>query len=141
MQLQWPATAAHRIDQVIEQYPNSVALKDGYGHILTYSEMNERVVGISTALRDQNSESMKQAVLGVFQMPSADWICSLLAIHRVGAVYLPLDLQNSIPEAARPAVLLVDKETVGQVNQIDRSGLVAVINANLVISCPNLFSS
>lgn len=137
VQLEWPATVAHRIDQVIAQYPDAVALKDGYGHELTYKAMENRVNSISSALRAQLSESdLQQAVVGVFQMPSADWICSLVAINRVGGIYLPLDLRNSIPrlksnvEAARPAVILADNETVGQVKQIDVNDLAVVINVS-----------
>lgn len=33
--------------------------------------------------------------IAVFQEPKTDWICSLLAIMRIGASYLPLD--TSIP--------------------------------------------
>jgi hybrid polyketide synthase/nonribosomal peptide synthetase ACE1 len=32
--------------------------------------------------------------LGVVQNPSADWICSMLAVLRVGATCVPLDLRN-----------------------------------------------
>ena len=136
MQLEWPPTVAHRIDQMIAQYPNSIALKDGYGRELTYTAMDKRVNSISSALRVQLPENNEQAVVGVFQMPSADWICCLVAINRVGAIYLPLDLRNSIPrvksnvEAARPAAILADNETVGQVKQIDPNELAVVINVS-----------
>lgn len=136
MQLQWPATVAHRIDQVIAQYPENVALRDGYGNKLTYAAMDGRVNSISSALRSQIPEDDRQAVVGVFQMPSADWICCLLAIHRIGAIYLPLDLRNSIPrlkrnvEIARPVAILVDNETVGRVGEVDVNGLAIILNVS-----------
>lgn len=136
MHLEWPATVAHRIDEMIAQYPNSIALKDGYGRILTYTEMDKRVNSISGALRVQLPANNEQAVIGVFQMPSADWICSLVAINRIGAIYLPLDLRNSIPrlrsnvEATRPAAILSDNETVSQIKQIDPNEDAIVINVS-----------
>ncbi|RDL30421.1 uncharacterized protein BP5553_10299 [Venustampulla echinocandica] len=136
VQLEWPATVAHRIDQIITQYPDSIALKDGYGRKLTYTAMDKRVNSICSALRVQLPENNEQAVVGVFQMPSADWICCLVAINRVGAIYLPLDLRNSVPrlksnvESARPAAILADNETVGQVKQIDLNELAVVINVS-----------
>lgn len=93
MTLQWPVTVADRIDEVIAQNPDAIALKDGHGRVLTYAQMDQRVESIATALVERLSASSghhKDQVVGVFQMPTADYICSLLAIHRVGAVYLPL---------------------------------------------------
>ncbi|KAL2198349.1 BcPKS5, polyketide synthase [Corynascus similis CBS 632.67] len=126
LKLEWPATVAHRIDQVIAENPNSVALKDGLGHVLTYAEMDARVETIARALGDRlpKGNNEKPPVVGVFQMPSADWICSLVATHRVGAVYLPLDLRNSIPrlksnvQVARPGVILADAETLGRTPEL-----------------------
>ena len=136
LKLEWPATVAHRIDQVIAQHGTSVALKDGYGRVLTYAEMDSRVEAIARALRNKLPQSNDKApVVGVFQMPSADWICSLVAIHRVGATYLPLDLRNSLPrlksnvEAARPSAILADAETLSRVTELGINGnKVDVIN-------------
>lgn len=82
---------------MIAQFPDAIALKDGYGRILTYTDMDKRVNSIATALRAQLPDNEEQSVVGIFQMPSADWICSLIAINRIGALYLPLDLRNGIP--------------------------------------------
>jgi len=37
------------------------------------------------------------ANVAVYQEPSVDWVCSMLAIMRVGAVFVPLDLRISAP--------------------------------------------
>jgi hybrid polyketide synthase/nonribosomal peptide synthetase ACE1 len=98
--------------------------------------MDKRVSSIASALCVQLPENNEQAVVGVFQMPSTDWICCLVAINRVGAIYLPLDLRNSIPrlksnvDAARPAAILADNETVGQIKQIDLNEHAVVINVS-----------
>ncbi|KAL6903335.1 BcPKS5, polyketide synthase [Trichoderma evansii] len=139
MPLEWPATIAHRLDQVIAQHPDSVAVKDGFGRVYTYAALDERVESIAhTLLEKLPDQSHEQSVVGVFQTPSADWIASMIAILRVGAVYLPLDLKVSIPrlksyvKTAQPAVILSDSETVARTPDIgvgDEDG-VAVINVS-----------
>src|SRR5947209_8494819 len=115
MPLEWPATVAHRIDQVIAQHPDNPAVKDGSGRVLSYADLDARAESIARALRAQlPDQSLQQSVVGVLQTPAADWIASLVAILRVGAVYLPLDLKVSAPrlkgyvKAARPAAILAD---------------------------------
>ncbi|KAI9934804.1 hypothetical protein ASPWEDRAFT_175532 [Aspergillus wentii DTO 134E9] len=121
--MQWPQTVAHRIDQMIQQTGKKTALKDGSGKSLTYKEMGRRIDSITEALRKAGVP--KGAVVGVMQEPSADWICSMLAIFRTGAVYLPLDLRNSIHrtksaiQTTKPVVLLVDHSTAGATDSLD----------------------
>ncbi|KAJ4855607.1 AMP-binding enzyme domain-containing protein [Trichoderma breve] len=137
MPLEWPVTIAHRLDQVIAQNRDSVAVKDGFGHVYTYAALDERVESIARALVEKlPDQSNEQSVVGVFQTPSADWIASMIAILRVGAVYLPLDLKVSIPrlkgyvKTARPAVILSDSDTAARTPEIGVGAEdgVAVIN-------------
>ncbi|KAK8068655.1 polyketide synthase PksB [Apiospora saccharicola] len=116
MELQWAPTLAHRVDGIVST-PNCrsrVALKDGHGHALTYSEMGDRVNTIATQLAAQGITDVENPVVAVFQEPSADWICSMLAILRVGGAYVPLDLKNGVDRLARsvsiaqPCAILVD---------------------------------
>ncbi|KAH6980326.1 hypothetical protein EDB82DRAFT_281561 [Fusarium venenatum] len=84
--------------------------------------MGTRINTISKALIDAGT--VQGTVVGVFQEPSADWICSLLAIFKAGAVYVPLDLRNSIPrlvsivKASRPSVIITDGTTDDKVELI-----------------------
>ncbi|KAK8147942.1 hypothetical protein G3M48_000684 [Beauveria asiatica] len=122
LDLEWPATVSHRIDQMIETHTAKPALKDGFGISYTYDQMNRRTNIIATKLVD--SGVTEGSHVGVFQTPSADWICSMLAIFRVGATYVPLDLRNSIPrivgivEAAKPTCIIVDRFAWPKVEQI-----------------------
>ncbi|KAH8701329.1 hypothetical protein GQ44DRAFT_785142 [Phaeosphaeriaceae sp. PMI808] len=62
--------------------------------------------------------------VGVFQHPTADWICSLLAIWTLGAVYIPLDLSTPIPRLAKmvqdssPSVVLTSEDTLEFVDDV-----------------------
>ncbi|KUL85552.1 hypothetical protein ZTR_08028 [Talaromyces verruculosus] len=64
----------------------------------------------------------------VFQQAAADWVCSMLAIMRVGAIYVPLDLRNPLPRLAlvvkncEPTAILVDATTLHDVPQLGVDG-------------------
>lgn len=140
MQLEWPATVAHRLEQITALYPDSIAIKDGHGAVLTYSELDKRVESFALILRDRllyKEGRSQDSVVGVFQMPTADYICSLLAIHRVGAVYLPLDIRNGPArlktnvKEAQPVAVLLDKVTASRIGEIDiEETTVAVIDVS-----------
>lgn len=98
----WPATLPHRIDQIAADNAEKVALMDGGGETLTYADMSRRIEGIARALLDSGVVRAGSRVL-VFQQPSVNWVCSMLAIMRLGAVYVPLDLRNPITRLAAVA--------------------------------------
>lgn len=85
--------------------------------------MQHRIQAISTSL--SNAGVQQRSRVAVFQQPSADWICSLLAIWHVGATYIPMDLRNSvsrlsaIAEAAKPSAILCDAETEKDVPKLN----------------------
>ncbi|KAK3290192.1 BcPKS5, polyketide synthase [Chaetomium fimeti] len=135
MHLEWPDTVAHRIDQVIAQYPDNIAIKDGFGRCWTYAALNEQVDSIARVLCDLLPEKTRQgSVVGVFQTPAAGWMASLIAIMRVGAVYLPLDLKVSASrldgyvKAAQPAVILTDDTMAGLTKDIGIEHPTALVN-------------
>lgn len=90
-------------------------MKDGEGTILTYDQLAVRVNSIATTLSTAGIEP--GSTIAVLQEPKSDWICSLFAIMRIGAVYLPLDLGTPLSRLAvivsdcQPSVILVDTET------------------------------
>lgn len=97
---------AHRLDDVVAVYADKVAVKlatgSGDGGSLTYKELDNQTNAIAAALME-NGVSRGQYV-AVYQEPTPDWICSMLAILRIGAVYVPLD-------PGTPAARLVDRTT------------------------------
>lgn len=89
MKTHWPATVVHRVDDVAQAHPDHPALREENGTELTYSQMQERVALIASQLLSRGVGPGTR--VGVFQSPSADWICSFLAILRAGGTYVPLD--------------------------------------------------
>ncbi|KAJ5504966.1 hypothetical protein N7463_007840 [Penicillium fimorum] len=120
--LQWPKTVVQRVDDMIRLQGSKPALRDGRGKTLTFEEMGRRIDSIAEAL--SNTRISKGSVVGVLQEPGVDWICSMLAIFRVGATYLPLDLRNSIHrvtsavKTAQPTAFLIDETTVETVGMV-----------------------
>ncbi|KAF3769442.1 hypothetical protein M406DRAFT_20616, partial [Cryphonectria parasitica EP155] len=137
----WPGgTLPHRIDQVAQENSDKVALKDGHGRVLSYAAMSDRTQAIAEALQ-QSGVGTGSRVL-VFEDATADWPCSMLAIMRVGGVYIPLDLRNPLPRladvagACAPAVILVDDSTVGNAAEINVTGA-KIVNVSTIGTSPS----
>ncbi|KAJ6141247.1 hypothetical protein N7470_010143 [Penicillium chermesinum] len=119
---QWPETLSLKVDQVSAQFPNDIALRDGLGDSMTYKAMDRTVDQISEGLVQVGIQPGDKVC--VFQQPSAMWICSLLAIWRSGAVYVPLDPRNGLNRLAatcgviEPSSLLCDSSTAADVAQL-----------------------
>ncbi|KAL8765386.1 MAG: hypothetical protein Q9209_007534 [Squamulea sp. 1 TL-2023] len=67
----------------------------------------------------------RQGLRIIYQQAASDWICSLLAIMRVGSIYVPLDLRNPITRLTavtvdcEPTPILVDSTTVAGASQLN----------------------
>ncbi|KAF7519344.1 hypothetical protein PCG10_010100 [Penicillium crustosum] len=109
---EYAVTIVHRLDEVALRYPDHVALKPHDGSPLTYAEIQRRIDVIANELL-RNGVGTGTRV-GVFQSPSVDWICSLIAILRVGGAYIPLDKKAGMSRLA-----MVMKETQAPVVLVD----------------------
>ncbi|KAI0469853.1 lovastatin nonaketide synthase [Xylariaceae sp. FL0804] len=125
-------TLPHRIQHVLEQSPNALALVDSNGTRLSYAAMAKRVDAIVAAL---GSRQLKTgSIVAVFQHPTADWVCSMLATMHLGLVYLPLDPKfpaarlRAVVDNCHPAVFIVNltsKTEVGKLT-IDEGQMITV---------------
>ena len=119
MQSTWPETLAHHIDDMSENNGHRPALKDGSGRTLSYKQMAQRANSIAAEMLAKGITPGSK--VAVFQEPTSDWVCSLLAILRIGAVYVPLDLRNPMPrlaaiaKASEVAAILAQAATVKDV--------------------------
>lgn len=98
-------------------------MKQEDGTQLTYSRFQDRVAVIANELSSKGVT--KASRVGVFQSPGADWICSFMAILRVGASYVPLDKKvgldrlAAVCSEAKPFILLVDSTTSPDIPHLD----------------------
>lgn len=120
----WEPTLVHQVERMAKMYPNNLAVKDATGNTMTYRVMMNRVSRISAALEALDLKQLAGLRVGVFQDATADWICSMLAIMRLGGVYVPLDLKVGIQRLAmavkdcQPSVVLFDGSTQAQLPEL-----------------------
>ncbi|KAJ5928189.1 hypothetical protein N7466_007145 [Penicillium verhagenii] len=121
----WPETIVHRVDEIAKVYPHHVALKEPGGIGLTYSQLSDRVSEIANELIDREAQPGNS--IGVFQAPGAVWICSMMAIWRVGGTYVPMDKKSGIDRLSvmvsetAPCFILTDATTAEDVHQLRAS--------------------
>ncbi|ORY68694.1 uncharacterized protein BCR38DRAFT_472189 [Pseudomassariella vexata] len=119
----WHDTLIEQFESVVPQHQDKVALIHANGISLTYGQMQQRLDTIAAALMDNGVKSGDS--VGLFQESTTDWICSMLAIWKVGSVFVPLDAGTITKRLAmivsdcRPAVILVDAATVKQEHEMN----------------------
>ncbi|THC88618.1 hypothetical protein EYZ11_011935 [Aspergillus tanneri] len=119
---QWPATLSSRVEQVARQNKDAVAVRDGNGTSITYGALMNRSQAIAATLQKAGVDPGSKVI--VFQQPKADWIVSLLAIWRIGCIYVPMDVANpltrlaAIVETCQPSVILTDATTNPNANSL-----------------------
>ncbi|KAL8974897.1 MAG: hypothetical protein Q9197_000866 [Variospora fuerteventurae] len=125
-QYTWPPTIVHRIDGMVNAYPSRVALTNGEDVCWTYTDMAQRIDGLCVALQAKHVAG----VVGVFQSPTPAFVCSILAIMRIGLTYVPLDPRVGIARLAsivaecNPSGIIVDQSTCGEVVALNFDGIV-----------------
>ncbi|PKY00558.1 hypothetical protein P168DRAFT_260046 [Aspergillus campestris IBT 28561] len=103
-------TISQRVDAMTAEKPDGVAVKDLNGKARTYAETQARVHALSHSLQQAGVTPGSQ--VAVYCEPTVDTVASILAIHRVGAAYVPLDVRNSferlqdVVRQCKPALIL-----------------------------------
>lgn len=139
MASQWGPTVSHAIDENCATHPDAPALKDGLGNNLTYAQASMRVDQIANVLLASGIEHNR---IAGYQEPTVDWICSLLAVWKIGAAYVPLDSRQPAARIAvmlagsKPSAILCHRETLqnltgihGDATVVDVSSLPPVSSA------------
>ncbi|PLB44840.1 polyketide synthase A [Aspergillus steynii IBT 23096] len=96
----WPSTLSERFQNMADQYGDRVAVTDDTGEF-TYSQLHAQSTHIAKALLQRGVASGDK--VAVLCHPSVSSVASMLAILRIGAVYVPLDL--SLPPARHKAMM------------------------------------
>ncbi|KAI1341807.1 hypothetical protein F5Y15DRAFT_431006 [Xylariaceae sp. FL0016] len=134
MESSWPKTIPHRIDQVAKMSSNQdkIAVRDGVGSVLAYADLANRVEAIAEALIRAGAGDGSRIL--VFQQATADWVCSMLAIMRIGAIYVPLDMRNPLPrltviaQDCQPSCILADITTAHDASKMTATAKVVNVN-------------
>ncbi|KAI1375298.1 amino acid adenylation domain-containing protein [Hypoxylon crocopeplum] len=141
----WPNTVIHRIESMVEKHPNDIAVTclDNPAATATYGDLARRENAITHALLAAGVRPGDQ--VAVLQEPTTNSVASILAIMRVAAVYVPLDMGNPwsrlavIAESSQATVLLLDEHTLEHTHQLGTSGWVT-INVSAIDSIASCLS-
>lgn len=112
---------------------------DGVGDTLTYTDMCHRIEAIGEALMNAGIGPGSRVL--IFQQATSNWVTSMLAVMRIGGIYVPLDLRNpllrlaNIARDCQPSGILVDATTASDVPKL--SSPAKVVNVNTVNARPS----
>ncbi|MFE5813397.1 amino acid adenylation domain-containing protein [Streptomyces sp. NPDC056479] len=120
-------TVVDRFDQAADRDPQRVALV-AHGSAMTFAELRDRSRAVAGVLAARGIGP--ETTVGLAIPRSLDWIAALFAVLRVGAAYVPLELDHpderiaAIVEDARPDVILtvsaVSPRLTGELLELDR---------------------
>ena len=108
VQYQWPSTLSERFQQVVADFPDSVAIKDAQTS-MTYGQLAHHVGLCMISLRSSIEDGSRPRV-AVLCNPSIDIHAAMLAVLHIGAVYIPLDV--TLPAARLRAMILASQPNV-----------------------------
>ncbi|RYP16090.1 hypothetical protein DL766_009227 [Monosporascus sp. MC13-8B] len=127
---QWGETVIHRIDHISRTLPDAIAIQGSSESVTTYAEPTKLSSSIATNLTA--SGAVGGSRIATLQAPTVRWIASILAIMRIGAVYVPLDL--SMPRArlativrdCEPDLVLLDDATKLEIHELRRPEMLPI---------------
>lgn len=129
----WPDSLSERFRQVTAEFPHSVAVKHGR-ETITYSQLRKKVDVYARILLDATAASKTR--VAAFCEPSIDLYTTMLAVFRIGAIFIPLDIsvpaarRNDIMKACEPHTLVFHAATAKDVeeNHIDIGSKIRLLN-------------
>lgn len=132
---QWGSTAIHRVDDMAKMYSKRIAVISGDGSVASYEDVvHTRVNAIVTELELVGVTAGSR--VAVLQEPTPDWVSSILAIMRIGATYLPLDVGipwarlATIVKDCQPQAVLVDEHTREYVHKLECNDMEVISISN-----------
>ncbi|GES57118.1 Nonribosomal peptide synthetase 14 [Aspergillus terreus] len=141
MTSQWPSTVSRRIDDVARAFADRVAVKEvGSSSGLTYKDLDQHSRIIAVHLAEKGVQPGSKVCF--FQQPNERWIACMLAVWRLGATYVPLDVRGPpertalIIQDCQPQVILCDSETQAVVSRMGSIGVRTLNMADLNMTLP-----
>ncbi|KAI1279073.1 hybrid PKS-NRPS PsoA [Xylaria sp. FL0933] len=120
----WSGTLVDRVNEVAADVPGEIAVEDDQGQKLTYAQLTSRTLQIARRIREISPELSNGSHVAVLVDPVADAVCCILAVLRLGLVWIPLDTRNhqqrlhAIVEESKPRVLVCHNATMQLAQQI-----------------------
>jgi len=106
-------------EQYAQEFPESIAITFGEAQI-SYGELNSKANQLANYLISQNVKP--QDAVGVFVDPGSEILVAILAIHKINAVYVPIDTEyplgriKTIVEQVAPAAIICASDRFGEID-------------------------
>ena len=132
---EWPDTLSGRFEEICSRFPAATAIKDPSGSI-SYSQLNIKVNSIAASIATHDSKSGSR--IAVLCQPSTPFIATLLAVLKLGLIYVPLDLSlpsarhATMVSACQPEIIVHDPTTLQAANILTKETGIALIDATTV---------
>jgi hybrid polyketide synthase/nonribosomal peptide synthetase ACE1 len=131
------------VDDIVQRHPDTIAIRETQeGRVWNYKQFGDRTAAVAGALLSANVT--QGARVAVFQEPGFDWICSAMAVMRIGAVFVPFDVSTPVERltamviTAKPTVVLFHGPTASQEASLAtiRDGCAQTIDVSLPFPSP-----
>ncbi|KAI0430586.1 hybrid PKS-NRPS PsoA [Xylaria sp. FL1042] len=136
----WSGTLVDRVNKVAADIPEEIAVKDDQGQRLTYAQLTSRTLQIARRIRETSPQLSNGSHVAVLVDPVADAVCCILAVLRLGLVWIPLDTRNhqqrlhAIVEESKPRVLVCHNATMQLAQQIAADiGITSIFNIDEMV--------
>ncbi|KAK1141035.1 putative Hybrid PKS-NRPS biosynthetic cluster [Aspergillus melleus] len=140
VQPNWPANVADCIGVSLATNPDKVALKVDGGLEITYRELSNRASRIASAVKNANIQQGSR--IAILLEPGLDQVASMIAMFRLGSIYVPLDLRQPAPrikallEDCQPGAVLYHAATVELAGSLLPSGRTKLLDISVVDTEP-----
>ncbi|KAA8567019.1 hypothetical protein EYC84_010103 [Monilinia fructicola] len=120
----WQGTLLDRIDKIAVKFSSDLAIIDEQAQNLTYAQTSARSIQIMRRLQAITPSLKFGSRVAMLLDPVADAVCCILAIMRLGYVWIPLDTRNhyqrlhAVVDESRPQVLVCHDGTKELAHQI-----------------------
>ncbi|KAL9041586.1 MAG: hypothetical protein Q9214_004057, partial [Letrouitia sp. 1 TL-2023] len=107
---------------------------DGDHTSITYGELSQQINVIASELL--RKEVKLGSRVAIFQRPSVHWVASVVAILKIGAVYVPLDAGTPVARLSlivsdcQPAIILAHGPTLGVIEELETPPSTILINVS-----------
>jgi amino acid adenylation domain-containing protein len=107
-------------ERYAQEFPQSIAITFGEAQI-SYGELNSQANQLANYLISQNVKP--QDCVGVFVDPGSEILIAILAIHKINAVYVPIDTEyplgriNTIVEQVTPVAILCASDRFSEIDE------------------------
>ncbi|KAL6695103.1 hypothetical protein J3F84DRAFT_395341 [Trichoderma pleuroticola] len=125
-------TLVRHVEDWTSKTPGKIAVKDLYGNLLSFKALSHQSRTIAGIL--STAGVTKASYVAVLMHPCSTTIAAILAILRLGAIYVPLDLGNPLERLimivrdCNPTAVLCQQNTVYLANKMATDGSVIVLN-------------